>query len=171
MPAVDGELDGRGPALVVEGEGRAARVGGDVGGAHVGALVGSEGEDPAVVFLAHGGHERVVGVEDGRAGRREGADDLGLGIRDGLPGAELPDVRGTDAQDGGDAGTGDSAQGLDVALAARAHLQHEVLRIGPDGAHGDGEADLVVEGGPVGDGGGVSGQDVGEEVLGGGLAG
>lgn len=64
-------------------------------------------------------------------------------------------MSGTNAQDGGDTGAGDVAQGLDVALAARTHLQHEVPGIRPDGAHGDGEADLVVEGGPVGDGGGT----------------
>ena len=69
----------------------------------------------AAVRAAHRPHALVVGVEDGRAGRRQRRDELALGPGDAVEPAERLGVRRGDRGDDADVGAPDGAQPGDLA--------------------------------------------------------
>src|SRR5690606_27377576 len=115
-------------------------------------------------------HCRVVVVEHGQPAGVERAHDLGLGGGDGLPGAELPEVGGTDVEDDGDVRGRDLREVGDVPGAPGTHLHDEVPGLRGDAGDREGNTDLGVVGALGSDGRRIGCEHLAEEVLRGGLA-
>ncbi len=130
--------------------GRAQRVEDEPADADVGRAVVTERDDRGV---GAGGHRRdplVVGVEDRRAGGRQGFDELALRGGDALDAADALGVRRRHRRHDPDVGPTDGAEAGDLAEAAHAHLEHEDLGVGRGGEDRHRQALLVVEAALVG---------------------
>ena len=114
---------------------------------------------PKVITVAcgarrHGRDAPIGGVEDRDAAGRQRLDQLALGTRHVVDGAELLGVHGRDPGDDAHGRAGDRAQLRDVADAPRAHLDHDGLGAVGRVEQREGHAQLVVE--RLGAGGGDS---------------
>lgn len=98
-------------------------------------------------------------------------DDLPLGLGDLLAAAELADVGGADVQYETDLRRDQTGEVADVADIAGAHFEDEVLGVLAGSQRGQRQADLVVEIACRVDGGAFALEELGDEVLGAGLAG
>lgn len=130
----------------------------------------AEEQHPGLRTGGHGAHERVVGVEDGDSVLGERLDHLALGDGDLLAAAELADVRGADIEDEADPRRDQAGEVADVADVARTHLEDEVFGALGGAQGGERQSDLVVEVARGEDGGPLALQELGDQVLGGGLA-
>jgi hypothetical protein len=95
--------------------------------------------------VGHPGHAVVVVVEDRDRLRGQVADELVLRPLRALDAAELAGVREPHLEHDRDVGHREAHERRDVALAARAELEHEVSRRRRGAQHRHGCADLVVE--------------------------
>ncbi len=131
----------------------------------------AEAHDLSLRAARHAHDVRVVGVEQREPVRRQGRDQLALGLGDvGGPRSHALDVRAADVEHQPDQGRRDAGQVRQVALAARAHLQHQVAGAGVGPQHGERQPELVVERAVGGDRRRVPFEHLGQQVLGGGLA-
>ncbi len=136
---------------------------------YIGPRALAERDDLAAGLGRHRRDQRVVDVQDSGGGRGRGKLPLGPGDT-GTPVGVLADVRRPDVQDDADLRPGQFAQCGDMAEAAGAHLQRDEPGGGLQAQQGQRQADLVVERTGRGDRGPEFTQQIGEKVLGGGLA-
>ena len=73
--------------------------------------------------------ERIVGIDDSNAARRQRRIDRALGLRNAFERTHALQVRGRDVVDQRDFRTRDGGKVFDIAGLARAHFQNRVLRI------------------------------------------
>ena len=135
---------GRAPRRIEVERGAQLVVDHDLRRAHV-ARDHAERDDPRARPRDHRRHERVVGVEHGRTGRRERLDQLTLGPRHVLDGSEELRVRGGDGGDHAHARSRDVAQVADVPRGACSHLDDDRLARLARGEDRQGHTQLVVE--------------------------
>jgi hypothetical protein len=131
----------------------------------------TERQDPLLGPARHRGDPRVVRVQYGGAARHQRLDQLALGQRDVVLAAELADVRGPDVQHQADLRRSDAAQIGEVAQVPRAHLRDQELRGVRRLQRGQRVAELVVERTLRRHGLAVRADQLGDQVLGTGLAG
>ncbi|MCB5293493.1 hypothetical protein BJQ90_02943 [Arthrobacter sp. SO3] len=120
------------------------------------------------------GHRRdagVVQVEYGGAGGGQGFDEFALGPGNVLHAAKLAGVGRADAKNNSDVGAHHLREVADVAHARGTHLNHEVTGVGTGLEDGERDPDFAVVGTLRGNGPAFAGQDPGQQVLRGGLAG
>ncbi len=91
--------------------------------AHLGLGAFPERDDARRRPRCHRHDQRVVGIEHDHIASRLGQLPLGLG--DGLPAAELPEVGAADVEHDPDRRRRDRAQPGDVPATARTHLEHQ----------------------------------------------
>ena len=94
--------------------------------------------------LGHPSNPLVIGIEDGRATRREGLDQLALLGLDRLDRADPGEMDRLDAGDDADPWPADPGEIGDVACDVHAHLEDERLICGGEAQDGQRQADLVV---------------------------
>ncbi len=157
----------------VQGERRAARrVEGDVAGPHGGVLAGPVERHRRGRLARHGGDALVVGVEEREPASRRGQvpHQFRLGVRDAVDSAHRQHVRRPDIEHQADLGPSHPHEMGDVTRPRGAHLQDEVTGLPVSAQDRQREPDLVVKGTRGGDGRRLALEDLGEQVLGGGLA-
>ncbi len=165
-------LDRQRLASVVHGECEALGPGSpNLVGPHRGLGRRAVRDDPARARGPHGGHARIVGVEDGGAVGRQRRDELFLLPRGGVRSAEGAPVIVADVGDHGDPGAEQAERPVERSGATGAYLHDAEGVPGPRGEDGaDDPAELVLAGrvpvtAPLG------AQNGGDELLGHGLAG
>ncbi len=119
----------------------------------------------------HCGNAAVIEVDDRGSAFREGLDQFALGNGDVVDSAEFTGMGGADAQDHADPGPDHVREIADVADAGGAHLDHQVAGVEAGLEDGQRYTHLAVVGALGRNGVAFRGEDSGEQVLGGGLAG
>jgi len=91
--------------------------------AHIGVSRQAKGERAGRRPLAHRPHPGVVGIEDGDAVGRQGANELTFLLCDIGEGAKIGQVSGVDVDDDADFGTGQLGEQADFIEGVASHLQ------------------------------------------------
>ena len=143
----------------------------DIVGAHVRRRPEPERPRSRGGQLAHRGHAPVVGVEDGEPVRGKRRRELGLGRCDALDAPRPLEVRGVDGQHDTDLGLGDLGQARDLPGGVHPHLEHGRLVRRIEAEQGHRQAALGVEVALAAERAQPAGEDVGDDLLGEGLAG
>ena len=114
-------------------------------GADIRRTSGTVCPHPRAACRAHGEHARIVGIEDHRPVRGNGANQRGLLLLDAVERAEELGMCARHSGNGGHRGARDGGQRGDLPRAIRAELEGGRAMLGGELEQGEGESPLVVE--------------------------